>query len=125
MAQRILVVEDDQLLRELYVDTLKSEGYEVDSSEDGESGYQKMKQGGWDLILLDIILPKISGLDIMKKLSEESNTSYNKTVVFLTNLDKSEEIKEALKLGRGYLIKSQMTPGDLVNEVHMYLSKQQ
>lgn len=124
MEKKILIIEDDEFLRELYVDTLSAEGYKLDVAKDGEEALQKIKVGGWDLILLDIIMPKMSGLDVIKKLrAENPNVKFTNTLIFLTNLDKGEEIKEALMLGDGYLIKSQITPGDLVNEVKLYLSR--
>lgn len=124
MDKKILIAEDDQFLRELYSDVLKAEqGYSVETAVDGEDALQKIMQGGWDLILLDIIMPKLSGLDVAKKIKETPPINPNKTIVFLTNLDKGEEIKEALLLGNGYLIKSQITPGDLVREVALYLSQ--
>ncbi len=124
MNKKILLAEDDQFLRELYADVLKSEGYDVELAVDGEEALQKVTRGGWDLILLDIIMPKLSGLDVMKKVKETPQPlSPNKCVVFLTNLDKGEEIKQALLLGNGYLIKSQITPGDLTKEVQLYLNQ--
>lgn len=124
MEKKILVVEDDEFLRELYLDTLSAEGFKIESAKDGDEALQKIKVGNWDLVLLDIILPNISGIDIMKKLkAEDPNAKYTKSLVFLTNLDKGAEITEALSLGDGYLIKSQITPGDLVSEVKLYLSK--
>lgn len=122
-SKKILVVEDDQFLRELYTDILNAENYSVDSASDGEEGLAKIKVGGYDLILLDIIMPKLDGLEIMKQMQTNPPQKPNKCVVFLTNLDKDEEIKEALKLGNGYLIKSQITPGSLVQEVKIYLDK--
>lgn len=121
---KILIVEDDKALQEVYSDVLGAEeGYEIDTADDGETALQKMQQGGWDLVLLDIILPKINGLDIMERLkSQPPLPNPNKCVVFLTNLDKSEEIDRGLKLANGYLIKSEITPGDLVQEVSFYLS---
>ena len=66
---KILIVEDDKALQEVYSDTLGAEeGYEIDTADDGETALQKMQQGGWDLVLFDIILPKINGLDIMERL---------------------------------------------------------
>lgn len=123
MDKKILICEDDQLLREMYSDVLSAEGYNVTVAIDGEDAYQKISQGGWDLVLLDIIMPKLSGLDVMKKISTTPPANPNKSIIFLTNLDKGEEIKQALLLGNGYLIKSQITPGDLVNEVKLYLSQ--
>ena len=118
---KILIVEDDELLREVYADTLIDEGYSIDTAQDGEEAFTKMSQGGWDLVLLDIVIPKMSGLDVAQKIKETPPTIPNKSIVFLTNLDKGEEIKTALELGQGYLIKSQITPGDLVNHVKNYL----
>ena len=119
---KILIVEDDQLLRDLYVENLKGEGYIVDTAVDGEEGLLKIK-GGWDLVLLDIILPKIDGLEVMRQF-KKLNTSLKKPIIlFLTNLDKDSEIKEALNLGDGYLIKSQLTPDDLLREIRSYLTK--
>ena len=122
---KILIVEDDAFLREVYVETLQKEGFSIDTAEDGEQGLEKLKTGGWDLVLLDIIMPKLNGLEVMKKFKEEPNATPSKCVIFLTNLDKDEEIKEALLLGDGYLIKSQLTPGDFLKEVKTFLAKSQ
>jgi len=122
-APRILVVEDDKFLRELYTDILSGEGYAVESAADGKEALEKMKIGGYNLVLLDIIMPVMDGITTMKQMQNSKPLAPNKCVVFLTNLDKDEEIKVALQLGSGYLIKSQITPGGLVEEVKMYLDK--
>jgi DNA-binding response OmpR family regulator len=118
----ILLVEDEQYLRELYHEILVDQGYNVETAADGEEGFNKLKQGGWDLVILDIILPKLNGLEIMRKIRSNPPEKPNKKIVFLTNLDKDEEIKEALQLGDGYFIKSQITPGSLVNELKNFLN---
>ncbi len=124
-AKRILVAEDDLFLRELYTDVLSAEGYKLDSAVDGEEALQKIKVGGYDLVLLDIIMPKMDGLSVMKQVQNTPPQTPNKCVVFLTNLDKDEEIRTALQLGNGYLIKSQITPGGLVEKVKEYLNPPQ
>ena len=123
MDQKILVVEDDLFLRELYTDVLGAEGYKVEGAVDGEDALKKMKLGGYSLVLLDIIMPKMDGLTVMKQLQSTPALAPNKCVIFLTNLDKDEEIRTAMQLGNGYLIKSQITPGSLVEEVKKYLDK--
>lgn len=120
---KILIVEDDEFLRDLYTDTLKAEKYIVDSAQDGVEAFEKMKMGGYDLILLDIVMPKLNGLEVMREITKTNLPQPNKCVIFLTNLDKGDEIKEALQLGNGYIIKSQITPGDLLNEVNNYLTQ--
>lgn len=114
--KKILIVEDDQFLRELYVEVLKGAGFEVAEAGDGEKGYQSMKKGDYDLVLLDIMLPKIDGLEILKKLKKEKKLP--KKICLLTNLGVEALSK---KLGRieadEYLIKSELTPDQLVEKV--------
>lgn len=122
---KILVVEDEQYLRELYADILTEEGYTVDSAEDGNQGLEKMKQGGWDLVLLDIILPGIDGLEIMRQIKRYPPTNPIKKVIFLTNLDKDKEMEQAHALADGYIIKSQITPDVLIGKIGTYLNPTQ
>jgi|SRR5579872_6849032 len=120
--KKILVVEDDLYLREIYLDTLNGAGYDVDAAVDGDEGMNKIKRGGWDLVLLDIILPKVDGITVMSSL-KEAGFKANFPIVFLSNIDNVEEMKKALLLGSGYLVKSSMTPEDLLKEVKLYLSQ--
>ena len=124
MAQRILVVEDDQFLRELYDELLKEEGYEIDLAPDGEEGLAKFQKGGYDLVLLDIMLPKIDGLEILRRVKNKPPEKPNGMVVLLTNLGQDSIIKEGFNLGAsGYLIKSAMNPDQVLSEVKVFLSK--
>lgn len=122
--KRILIVEDDPFLRQIYHDTLTAEQYIVDVAIDGEEGFAKLKQGGYDLVLLDILMPKLNGFEVVEKLKADPEyKGNNKIILYLTNLDNEADIKRALELGNGYLIKSQITPGDLIKEVKMYTEK--
>lgn len=122
MNPKVLIAEDDEFLRDLYVETLQSEHYQVEIAKDGQEAYDKLMVGGWDLVLLDIIMPKMNGLEVMKKIKASPQAKPSKCVIFTTNLDKDEELKEAKTLGDGYLIKSQLTPGDLLIQVKQFLS---
>lgn len=122
--KKILIVEDDPFLRQIYTDTLTAEHYIVDVAVDGEEGFTKLKQGGYDIVLLDILMPKLNGFEVVEKLKADPEyKGNNKVVLYLTNLDNESDIKRALELGNGYLIKSQITPGDLAKEVKMYMEK--
>ncbi|OGY26309.1 MAG: hypothetical protein A2Z24_00070 [Candidatus Woykebacteria bacterium RBG_16_44_10] len=124
MAQRILVVEDDQFLRELYNELLRDEGYEVDLAPDGEDGLAKILKGGYDLVLLDIMLPKIDGLEVLRRVKKQTTQTPNGAVVLLTNLGQDSIIKEGFNLGAsGYLIKSAMNPDQVLEEVKVFLNK--
>lgn len=122
---KILIVEDEQYMRDLYTVILKEEGYEVDSAENGEIAYEKIANNGYNLILLDLVMPKMSGIGVLKKLKEENKpiTGFPK-IVILTNLGQDSVIGEAVSLGvRGYIIKSEVTPDKILKEVKDYLSQ--
>ncbi len=121
---KILLVEDEKDIREVYLDILTENGHIVETAEDGITALSKMQQGGWDVVLLDIMLPQMNGIDVMHKIKEQPPTVPNKAVVFLTNIDQGEEIKKALSLGSGYIMKSQISPGDLIELVNVYLKQQ-
>lgn len=121
-SRRILIVEDDDNLSSLFTDLLTGEGFHVDIADDGEKGLQKIEQGGWSLILLDIILPGINGIDIMKKVRQNPPTLPNGPVVFTTNLYDDLQQKEAAEMGCGYLIKGNLTPDAFLKEIKKYLS---
>ena len=119
-------MEDEQYLRELYVEVLEDEGFEVDQACDGREGYLAMYKGGYDLVLLDIMLPEMDGLEILEKLKARGGSKKaNKKVVLLTNLSKDMALSKGKALGAvGYLIKSDLTPGEIVEKVKGYLNKQ-
>lgn len=122
--KKILIVEDDQFLREFYQELLQSEGYLVDVAGDGELGLQKAKAGGYDLVLLDIMLPKKDGVAILQDLHLSPPQNPNKSIVCLTNLGQDSIIKQCFSFGAaGYLIKSAMNPDQVLTEVNNYLQK--
>lgn len=123
-SKRILIVEDDQFLRDFYQELLSSEGYTVDVAADGEVALQKIIQGGWNLILLDIMLPKKDGLQILRDLKTSAVATPNGPIVALTNLGHDAVIDQAFELGaNGYLIKSAMNPDEVLVEINSYLQK--
>lgn len=122
--KKILIVEDDQFLRDFYQELLTSEGYSVDTAADGEVGLQKIHQGGWHLILLDIMLPKKDGLQILKDLQIQKPASPVGPIVVLTNLGQDAVINQAFATGAsGFLIKSSMNPDQVLSEVKGFLQK--
>lgn len=119
---RILVVEDDQFTRELYETLLKEAGYEVEVAGDGKTGFLKAVEGGFDLILLDIMLPGKDGITFLKELKKLKPKKPNRRIVMLTVLDQDEFIKTAFKVGAdGYLMKSALTPDGVLEEVKAFL----
>ncbi|MBI2008165.1 response regulator [Candidatus Amesbacteria bacterium] len=122
-AARILVVEDDQPLRDLYVLILKDAGFSVEEAADGEVALAAMQKGGYDLVLLDIVLPKMDGIKILEHLKQIPPDSPNKKIVVLSNLGHDEIIGNAMALGSvGYLIKSDYTPDQIVLSIQEFLN---
>ena len=122
--KKILIVEDDQFLREFYQELLTEEGYNIDVAGDGEVGLQKILSGGFDLVLLDIMLPKKDGLQILSELRLQVPKIPNKAVVILTNLGQDSVIKQCFDLGaQGFLIKSSLNPEQVLDEIKTFLSK--
>jgi DNA-binding response OmpR family regulator len=103
---------------------LREEGYDIELAGDGEEGLLKISKGGYDLVLLDIMLPKIDGLEIMRRLKKQKPEKPNGSIVLLTNLGQDSIIKEGFSLGAsGYLIKSAMNPDQVLSEVKVFLTK--
>jgi DNA-binding response OmpR family regulator len=123
MAVKILIIEDDYFIRELYERQLKKRGYDVISAADGAEGLVKAAEVTPSLILLDIMLPKLNGLDLLGTLKAKPETK-DIPVVLLTNLGQESVIKEGFKLGaKGYLIKSAYTPEQIMSEVESFLQE--
>lgn len=123
MAQKILLVEDDTLTRELFQKLLEDEGYEVVLAEGGKQGLKLALRGGYDLILLDIVMPDMDGIVLLEELQRNPPQKENKQIVMLTIVDKEEIAKKALKTGaKGYLVKQFLTPEQALQEIKGYLA---
>lgn len=120
---RILLIDDDADTRDIYQEFLTQAGYEVDLAGDGEEGLTKILQDGYDLVLLDIMMPKLDGISVLKKIKElpESDV-YNGPVVMLSALDQDYIVKQALALGAaGFLSKPGLTPEEALNKISGFL----
>lgn len=121
-SKRILVVEDDQFLREFYEELLQGEGFEIDSAPEGELAAAKIHTGGYDLILLDIMLPKKDGIQILQGNKANPPQTANGPIVVLTNIGQDAIIRQCFELGAsGYIIKSALNPDQVLQEIKNYL----
>lgn len=121
--RKILIIEDDFFIRELYERQFEKEGFAIEGAPDGPEGLLKASQTKPDLILLDIMLPKLNGLDLLRTLKSKPETK-DIPVILLTNLGQESVIKEGFQLGaEGYLIKSAYTPSQIIEEVKEFMMK--
>jgi len=115
--KKILLVEDDQLMRTLYSDLLVTENYEVHTATNGENAYTAMVSNTYDLILLDYFLPGMNADALLVRLGKEHPEILKRPIVFVTNLDKDQAEERIGKLGYKYLIKSDLTPENFIKRV--------
>ncbi len=112
----ILIIEDDRFIGEMYVRSLKREGYEVDWVVSGTQGFSAATTKSYDLILLDIMLPEAQGTDVLNRLrSGDVDKIPNSRVIILTNFEQDDESRLAMESrADGYLIKADITPRKLI-----------
>lgn len=123
MPPKTLIIEDEQFIRDIYKRQLEKAGITVDGFGNGTEGLQAISQNKYDIILLDIMLPDLNGLEILKQIKQNPSLK-NIPVIMLTNLGQDEVIKEGFALGaQGYFIKASYTPDQIVQEVKKVLSK--
>lgn len=122
MNKKILIVDDDLYIRDLYEEIFKDAGFEVSTAVDGEEGLKKTQEGGYDIILLDVMMPKLDGIGVLTKLQTTPPTIKNGPILLLTNLAHEAVIQDALKKGAaGFIIKTDVTPDVLIAKVKEYL----
>ncbi|HLD19691.1 MAG TPA: response regulator [Patescibacteria group bacterium] len=117
----ILLAEDDELISQMYTTKLTHDGFKVVVAKDGEESIAQAEKGGIDLILLDIIMPKVDGFGVLEKLKKDEKTK-NIPVVMLTNLGQDEDIEKGKALGAyDYLIKANLTPQQVSDKIKSVL----
>lgn len=120
--RKILIVEDDQFLREFYQELLQAEGYIIDVAADGETASQKIYEGGYNLVMLDIMLPKKDGVQILRDHKAHPSKAANGPIVVLTNIGQDAIIKSCFELGAaGYIVKSSLNPDQVLTEINNYI----
>jgi DNA-binding response OmpR family regulator len=120
---RVLIIEDESVFRMVYQDALTSYGYKALTAEDGESGWQTAKTEKPDLILLDLNLPKLHGLEVLKNIRQDEEIG-NTPVIILTVLGQREDIRRGLDLGANdYLVKGFYSPREVFRKIDATLEQ--
>ncbi len=118
---KILIIEDDPYVRNLYQRIFSFQKHIITIAADGPEGLEAAKRDKPNLILLDIMMPKMNGLEVLAKLKEDETTK-SITVLMLTNFGEEKIVSEAIANGaEGVLIKSDFAPDKLVAEVEKYI----
>jgi len=123
MPKKILLVEDEAALQKTFGDVLGQEGYNVVGAMDGETGLKMAKTEKPDMILLDLVLPKMHGFEVLKQLKEDEETK-DIPIIVLTNLEAMGDVEKALELGATtYLVKASYTLEEVVQKIKKALGE--
>lgn len=117
MAKKILLIEDDPFLVDIYTAKLEHSGFEVETAVDGEQALKRAGGEATDAVFLDLVLPKVDGWEILKKLRE--NEKFKETPIFiLSNLGQPEDLEKAKSMGADkYFVKANHKPSEIVDEI--------
>ena len=122
----IPIIEDEQFLMDLYKKVFLQRGFNVLEAGDGLAGLEKLNSALVDMVLLDIMLPKMDGISVLRKLKGENSLAKEVPVFMLTNLGQESVIKEALKIGAdGYILKSKYLPDQVADEIEKFLREKE
>ena len=117
MPKKILFVEDESALQKTFGDFLTQEGYEMVSALDGEKGLELAKTENPDLILLDLVMPKMHGFEVLKRLKQDEKTK-DIPIIVLTNLESMEDVEKAIELGATtYLVKASYSLEEVIDKI--------
>lgn len=116
MGRKVLCVEDEHFISELYARALTKAGYDVTFVVDGQEGLAQAKTNQYDIILLDIMIPTLTGIEVLKRLRDKNETPALKSkIIITTNLEQGDEGRAAIESqADGYIVKAEITPKQLV-----------
>lgn len=114
---KILIIEDDSYISDMYRIKLENSGFEVIIASDGIEGFKVLEKQKPDVILLDVVMPKMDGFNVLKMIKNDSD--YNDIpIILLTNLGQKENVKRGFELGAAsYIIKAHFTPSEVVEKI--------
>lgn len=121
---KVLLVEDEISLREMYAEVLRDAGHEVEEIGDGGKALEHIQAADWDILLLDIMLPKLDGLQVLGKVKGDERLLW-RPVVVISNLEDPKVIAECQKLGiKEFIVKASSSPADIAQAVEKYVSNE-
>lgn len=114
--KRILCIEDEHFISELYARSLTKAGYQVDVQLDGQKGLAAAQTDQYDIILLDLMIPNITGIEVLRTLRDPRKTpKMHAKIVITTNLEQRDDVRDDIEnQADGYLVKAEITPHELV-----------
>lgn len=122
IGKKIVIVEDEKYIMDMYKEIMEEAGFDVQTALNGESGLEVIESFKPDLVMLDLMLPGIDGMEVLKKVRESKDKFGSPIVIILTNLSDEVSVKYAFaEKADGYLMKTELTPEQVVNEIKTFL----
>lgn len=119
----VMLVEDDEFLSDIYIKKFEMEGFKVSSANNGEKGLEEIKKKKPDIVLLDILMPKMDGFTVLEHLKSDEEVK-NIPVILLTNLGQKDDVEKGLQKGAAdYLVKAHFKPSEVVEKIKKVLNK--
>jgi len=117
----ILLVEDDPLIVEIYTTKMREAGFQVEAVADGDAAYKTLKEKSFNLVVLDIVLPHVTGFEFLRKIRQDEELK-DLEVLILSNLGQKSDVDRAKRLGVSkYLIKANFTPSEVIEKIKKLL----
>lgn len=121
---KILFVEDDPFIAEIYKKKFESSGFDVLNVATGKAVLKAVLEDSFDLVLLDLVIPEMSGTEVLRELRQNKEYSSDLKIVIFSNLSSSEDREECLRLGaNGFISKTEFSPAEVVGEVNRFLNQ--
>lgn len=121
--KKVLLVEDDMFIQEIYMKGFQKADYIVTVAKDGKDALEKAKLDEYDIILLDVMMPEMNGIEVLRIWRAPRSPLINTPVFLLTNLGQDSIIQEAFKIGaNGYFLKAQMDVKNIIAELELYFT---
>lgn len=118
----ILLAEDDVILAELYTDRLRQEGFTVVHANNGEDALKQVSESNPSLIILDIMMPKMNGLDVLKALKDNPSTKDIPVIIVTALVQEIEKINKMMNPADAYIVKSEVLPAEIIEHVKKRLN---
>ena len=118
----VLLAEDDVILADLYTERLKQEGFTVVHASNGEDALKYVSEYSPALIILDIMMPKMNGLDVLKAIKDNPATNQIPVIIVTALVQEIEKINKMMNPADAYIVKSEVLPGEIIEEVKKRLN---
>ena len=121
MGHRVLIIEDDEVLRDIYSLKFEMEGFDVATATDGQAGLEQVEQHQPQLIILDMLMPRLGGIEFLRRFRDQYPES-PAIILVASNKSNTETVTAAKKLGAAeYIVKAQLTPEEIVHRARLHL----